>query len=104
MITELYKQAIARKKEPKTGSYTTYLFDKGLDKILKKVGEEATEVIIAAKNADKVEIANEAADVFYHIAVMLAETGVTPADIQAVLDSRTGKQSNVHDRSEINDY
>ncbi|MCJ1990799.1 phosphoribosyl-ATP diphosphatase [Pseudolactococcus carnosus] len=104
MITALYNQAIARKKEPKTGSYTTYLFDKGLDKILKKVGEEATEVIIAAKNADKVEIANEAADVFYHIAVMLAETGVTPADIQAVLDARTGKQSHVHDRSEINDY
>lgn len=104
MIDELYTQAVARQKEPKAGSYTNYLFDKGLDKILKKVGEEATEVVIAAKNADKAEIANETADIFYHIAVMLAETGVTPADVQAVLDERNGKRSNVHDRPEIEAY
>ncbi|GFH42812.1 phosphoribosyl-ATP pyrophosphatase [Lactococcus hodotermopsidis] len=104
MINDLYNQAMARKKEPKSGSYTNYLFDKGLDKILKKVGEEATEVVIAAKNADKAEIANETADIFYHIAVMLAETGVTPLEVQAVLEERHGKQSNVHDRSEIQEY
>lgn len=104
MINELYEQAIIRQKTPKTGSYTTYLFEKGLDKILKKVGEEATEVVIAAKNADKAEIANETADVLYHLAVMLAETGVTPDDVQAVLDERNGKQSNIHDRPEINSY
>ena len=56
MINELYEQAIERQKTPKSGSYTTYLFEKGLDKILKKVGEEATEVVVAAKNADKAEI------------------------------------------------
>ncbi|GFH41341.1 phosphoribosyl-ATP diphosphatase [Pseudolactococcus insecticola] len=104
MINELYEQAIDRKNAPKEGSYTNYLFDKGLDKILKKVGEEATEVVIAAKNADKNEIANETADVLYHMAVMLAETGVTPDDIQAVLDERNGKQSRVHDRPEIKEY
>ena len=53
MLETLYKEALDRKKNPKEGSYTNYLFDKGLDKILKKVGEEATEVVIGAKNADK---------------------------------------------------
>lgn len=104
MINELYEQAIERQKTPKSESYTTYLFEKGLDKILKKVGEEATEVVVAAKNADKTEIANETADVLYHLAVMLAETGVTPSDVQAVLDERNGKQSNIHDRPEIKSY
>ena len=56
MLETLYKEALNRKKNPKEGSYTNYLFDKGLDKILKKVGEEATEVVIGAKNADKEEI------------------------------------------------
>ncbi len=78
MLETLYKEALDRKKNPKEGSYTNYLFDKGLDKILKKVGEEATEVVIGAKNADKEEIANETADVLYHLAVMLVETGVNP--------------------------
>jgi phosphoribosyl-ATP pyrophosphohydrolase len=104
MIKGLYQQAMLRKAEPKAGSYTNYLFDKGLDKILKKVGEEATEVVIAAKNADKLEIANETADVLYHLTVMLVETGVTLADVQTVLDERNGKQSNVHDRPEIQEY
>ena len=104
MIDELYTQAVARQKEPKAGSYTNYLFDKGLDKILKKVGEEATEVVIGAKNADKTEIANETADVLYHLAVMLVETGVSPEDVEAVLRARQGKQSNVHDRKEVTDY
>lgn len=101
MLETLYKEALDRKNNPKEGSYTNYLFDKGLDKILKKVGEEATEVVIGAKNADKTEIANETADVLYHLAVMLVETGVSP---EAVLKARQGKQSNVHDRKEVTDY
>ncbi|MBJ7540269.1 phosphoribosyl-ATP diphosphatase [Streptococcus sp. SL1232] len=104
MLETLYKEALDRKENPKEGSYTNYLFDKGLDKILKKVGEEATEVVIAAKNADKDEIANETADVLYHLAVMLVETGVTTDDVEAVLEARQGKKSNVHDRPEITNY
>ena len=104
MLETLYKEALDRKENPKEGSYTNYLFDKGLDKILKKVGEEATEVVIGAKNADKIEIASETADLLYHLAVMLVETGVTPANVEAVLKSRQGKQSNDHDRKEITDY
>lgn len=104
MLETLYNEALDRKENPKEGSYTNYLFDKGLDKILKKVGEEATEVVIAAKNADKAEIANETADVLYHLAVMLVETGLTPDDIETVLKARQGKKSNVHDRPEITNY
>lgn len=104
MLETLYNEALNRKANPKEGSYTNYLFDKGLDKILKKVGEEATEVVIAAKNADKVEIANEAADVLYHLAVMLVETDVTTDDVLAVLQARQGKKSNVHDRKAVTDY
>ncbi|MGT2754653.1 phosphoribosyl-ATP diphosphatase [Streptococcus ovis] len=104
MLHTLYQEALNRKQHPKEGSYTNYLFDKGLDKILKKVGEEATEVIIGAKNADKIEIANETADILYHLAVMLVETGVTPEDVESVLTARQGKQSNVHDRKEITEY
>lgn len=104
MLETLYKETLDRKENPKEGSYTNYLFDKGLDKILKKVGEEATEVVIAAKNADKDEIANETADVLYHLAVMLVETGVTIEDVEAVLKARQGKKSNVHDRLEITNY
>ncbi|MEX2805395.1 phosphoribosyl-ATP diphosphatase [Streptococcus sp. H31] len=104
MLETLYKEVLNRKEEPKEGSYSNYLFDKGLDKILKKVGEEAAEVIIAAKNADKDEIANETADLLYHLAVMLAETGVTPQDVEKVLQGRQGKKSRVHDRKTITDY
>ena len=104
MLETLYKEALDRKKNPKEGSYTNYLFDKGLDKILKKVGEEATEVVIGAKNGDKEEIANETADVLCHLAVMLVETGVSPEDVEDVLKARQGKQSNVHDRKEVTDY
>ena len=104
MLENLYQEAENRKNNPKEGSYTNYLFDKGLDKILKKVGEESSEVIIAAKNADKDEIANETADLLYHLAVMLVETGVTPKDVADVLKSRQGNQSRIHDRAKITDY
>ena len=88
MLETLYQEALNRKKEPKEGSYTSYLYDKGLDKILKKVGEEAAEVVIAAKNADKDEMANETADLLYHLAVALVETGVSLEQVEAVLQAR----------------
>ena len=77
-----------RKSDPKEGSYTTYLFEKGIDKILKKVGEESTEVIIAAKAGDKRETIYEVADLMYHVMVMMVEMGISTQDILAELASR----------------
>ena len=77
-----------RKTEKKEGSYTTYLFDKGLDKILKKVGEESTEVIIAAKAEDKAETIYEIADLAYHVMVLMVEAGISLDEITAELASR----------------
>lgn len=104
MLETLYKEALDRKNHPKEGSYTNYLFNKGLDKILKKVGEEAAEVVIGAKNADKEEIANETADLLYHLAVMMVETSVSLNDVNAVLQARQNKKSKIQDRKEIIDY
>ena len=77
-----------RKTEKKEGSYTSYLFDKGLDKILKKVGEESTEVIIAAKAQDKKETVYEIADLVYHVMVLMIEAGISTEDIMKELASR----------------
>ena len=77
-----------RKTNPQDGSYTTYLFNKGLDKILNKVGEESTEVIIAAKAEDKKETIYEIADIAYHIMVLMVETGISLDDIRDELASR----------------
>ena len=76
ILEELYKTVSDRKNNPKEGSYTNYLFDKGIDKILKKVGEESTEVVIAAKNQSKEEMCGEVADLFYHLTVLLVEKGI----------------------------
>ena len=84
-----------RRLNPKEGSYTNYLFDKGIDKILKKVGEEATETIIAAKNADKKEIVYEMSDLIYHLTVLMAVTGVTWDDIMEELAKRELKTGNL---------
>lgn len=84
-LMELIK---GRKTEKKEGSYTTYLFEKGLDKILKKVGEESTEVIIAAKDNDKAETVYEIADLAYHVMVLMIEAGIDLADIHKELASR----------------
>ena len=73
----LYQMLVGRKIEKKEGSYTTYLFEKGIDKILKKVGEECTEVIIGAKGGDKAETVYEIADLLYHITVMMIEMGIS---------------------------
>lgn len=77
-----------RKQDRPEGSYTTYLFDKGLDKILKKVGEESTEVIIAAKAEDKKETVYEIADLAYHVMVLMTEAGISLEDVRAELASR----------------
>ncbi len=84
----LMKLIEGRKTEKKEGSYTTYLFEKGIDKILKKVGEETTEVIIAAKADDKKETIYEIADLTYHVMVMMIEMGISLDDIRAELASR----------------
>lgn len=84
-LMELLK---GRKEDPKEGSYTSYLFDKGLDKILKKIGEESTEVIIAGKAEDKKETVYEIADLAYHVMVLMTETGITLEDVTQELASR----------------
>ncbi len=87
-LEDLAELIRGRKTEPKEGSYTTYLFEKGLDKILKKVGEESTEVIIAAKAEDKKETIYEIADLVYHVMVLMIEAGISTEDIRKELASR----------------
>ena len=87
-LDTLYQLLLSRKKELPEGSYTSYLFQKGLDKILKKVGEECTEVIIAGKGGDRAETVYETADLAYHVLVMMVELGITPEEIRAELASR----------------
>jgi len=84
----LYDLLVGRKTDRPEGSYTTYLFDKGLDKILKKVGEECTEVIIGAKNNDKKETVYEIADLAYHVMVLMVEMGISVEDVHRELASR----------------
>ncbi len=87
-LEDLVELIRGRKTEKKEGSYTTYLFEKGLDKILKKVGEECTEVIIAAKAEDRRETVYEIADLCYHVLVLMVQAGISPEDIRAELASR----------------
>jgi len=84
----LYHLIEGRKTDPKDGSYTTYLFNKGLDKILKKVGEECTEVIIGAAKQDKEETVYEIADLCYHVMVLMVQAGITVEDITRELERR----------------
>ncbi|GHV34299.1 histidine biosynthesis bifunctional protein HisIE [Clostridia bacterium] len=86
-LDALYQLIEGRRAEPVEGSYTNYLFDKGLDKILKKVGEECTEVVIAAKN-DNAELLYELADLAYHSLVLMAQQGITPAAVREELAKR----------------
>ena len=102
-LEELYAIIKGRKETPKEGSYTNYLFDKGLDKILKKIGEEATEVVIAAKNEDPRELVYETADVLYHLLVLLVEKGVSYEAILEELASREGIISKTQERKAITD-
>ena len=88
IFESVYNMILDRKEHPKEGSYTNYLFDKGLDKILKKVGEEATEVVIAAKNPNPEEVKYELSDFLYHAMVLMAEKGITWDDITKELADR----------------
>lgn len=84
----LYKLIEGRKTSPKEGSYTTYLFDKGIDKILKKVGEECTEVIVAGKGGSREETVFEISDLIYHLTVLMVHMGITLQDVAKELEKR----------------
>lgn len=88
VFEDVYNVILDRKKNPKEGSYTNYLFDKGIDKILKKVGEEATEIVIATKNPDPQEVKYEISDFLYHVMVLMAEKGVSWKEITKELSRR----------------
>jgi phosphoribosyl-AMP cyclohydrolase / phosphoribosyl-ATP pyrophosphohydrolase len=88
ILSELYQIIENRKNNPEIGSYTTYLFEKGLDKILKKVGEETSEVIIGSKNNNKKETVYEIADLTYHLLVLMVNQGISVSDIKEELKNR----------------
>ncbi len=88
VFQDVFDTIMDRKEHPKEGSYTNYLFDKGIDKILKKVGEEATEIVIAAKNPNPNEIVYEISDFLYHVMVLMADKGVTWEEVTAELANR----------------
>ncbi|MGY3741980.1 phosphoribosyl-ATP diphosphatase [Leuconostoc inhae] len=98
-IESLYEQALNRKNTPEESSYTNYLYTRGLDKILKKIGEESTEVIIGAKNTND-ELIYETADLLFHLMVLLVEKGVSLDDIKDELGSRQGHESRLHERKD----
>jgi phosphoribosyl-ATP pyrophosphohydrolase len=95
LIKNEYDVILKRKEEKAEGSYTAYLFEQGLDKILKKVGEECTETVIAAKNNNNTETVYEITDLLYHVLVMMAHQGITPEDIEAELAKRAEKRGNL---------
>jgi phosphoribosyl-ATP pyrophosphohydrolase len=95
IFNDLYEIVMSRKMQPSENSYTCYLFEKGLDKILKKVGEESSEVIIAAKNGKNEDTVNEMGDLLYHLLVLMAQQGIKPEDLYAVLEERRKKNGNL---------
>lgn len=92
---DMYDVVVNRRDNPQEGSYTCYLFEKGLDKILKKCGEECTEMVIAAKNADKEELSNEINDLLYHMVVLMVECGVSVDDVEKIMEERAAKIGNL---------
>ena len=95
VLTDLYQVVLGRKKEPQEGSYTCYLFDQGLDKILKKVGEESAETIIAAKNGVQERTVEEISDLLYHLMVLLAAQDIPLEDVLSELERRSRKIGNL---------
>ena len=95
VLEALYQTIIDRREQPKEGSYTCYLFDKGLDKILKKVGEECAETIIAAKNGRQEETVGEISDLIYHLTVMMAQQNIPLEAVLEELDRRSHKIGNL---------
>lgn len=100
-LERLYEVVMERKANPQEGSYTCYLFDKGLDKILKKVGEECAETIIAAKNEVPSDTVGEISDLIYHLMVMMAEKGIPLEDVLAELDRRALKIGNLKQMKQV---
>lgn len=101
-IEKEYQTVLDRKNHPEEGSYTTYLYDKGLEKILKKVGEETTEVVVAALSQSKEELVGEINDLLFHVLVLMAEKGITLEDIDNEMIRRREKQHNLKaERREI---
>ena len=100
-LAQLYAVVLDRKANPQEGSYTCYLFDKGLDKILKKVGEECAETIIAAKNDVPADTVGEISDLIYHLMVMMAEKGIPLEDVLAELDRRAQKIGNLKQMKQV---
>ena len=92
---DMYDVVVNRRNDPQEGSYTCYLFEKGLDKILKKCGEECTEMVIAAKNADKEELSNEINDLLYHMVVLMVECGVSVDDVEKIMEECAAKIGNL---------
>lgn len=95
VLEDLYRVILNRKESSEDGSYTKYLFTKGIDKILKKVGEESTEVIIAAKGNNKEEQVGEICDLTYHLLVLMAELNIHLSEIKDELSKRSEKISNL---------
>jgi len=95
VLERRYEMHLIRKANPQEGSYTSYLFTEGMDKILKKVGEECAEVIIAAKNGGGEALVAECADLVYHLEVMLAEAGIPISALLAELEERAKKTGNL---------
>ena len=100
-LEALYGVVMDRRAHPQEGSYTCYLFDKGLDKILKKVGEECAETIIAAKNDVPADTVGEVSDLIYHLLVMMAEKGIPLDDVMAELDRRAQKIGNLKQMKQV---
>ena len=94
-LLALYKTVVERKEKKEEGSYTCYLFEKGIDKILKKCGEECSEVIIAAKNGDNRETFLEISDLLYHLMVLMVDQGIALEDVMQELDKRSQKTGNL---------
>ena len=95
VLTQLYQVVLGRKKEPQEGSYTCYLFDQGIDKICKKVGEESAETIIAAKNGVQERTVEEISDLLYHLMVLLAAQDIPLEDVLSELERRSRKIGNL---------
>ena len=95
VLEALYNTVLSRRDNPQEGSYTCYLFDKGKDKILKKVGEECSETIIAAKNNENGETVYEICDLMYHLTVLMVDMGIPLEDVLAELDRRSEKTGNL---------
>lgn len=101
VLEALYNTVLSRKENKQEGSYTCYLFEKGLDKILKKVGEECSETIIAAKNNDNSETVYEISDLIYHLMVMMVEQGISLQEVLTELDKRSEKTGNLKKFHEV---